>query len=74
MTPALSLVMSDIDTATLNANPDHTTVLAAYLNAAMANDVMARIAYQLTYGVEWAPLGNGVAINDGATTSANTVS
>ncbi len=51
----------------------HTTVLAAYLNAAMANDAMARMAYALMYGAEWSPLGNGATINDGASTVAGTV-
>ena len=65
--------MTDTDSTLLLADPTHTTCLAAYLNAAMASDTMARIAYQITWGVEWAPIGNGAAIFDGASTVAGAV-
>lgn len=52
---------------------DATTTLAAYLNAAMARDPMARMAYAVMHGTEWSPLGNGAEINDGATATAGTV-
>ena len=50
-----------------------TTVLAAYLNAAMEADIMARMDYLLTYGIVWTPVGDGSSIHDGASTQAATV-
>ncbi len=50
-----------------------TTVLAAYLNAAMASDAMARMEYAQLHGCEWNPLGDGTCIDDGATTTCATV-
>lgn len=64
--------MSDTDSKVLSADPTVTTCLAAYINAAMEADVLARIEYLLTYGRTWAPLGNGASINDGASTTAHT--
>lgn len=52
---------------------DATTTLAAYLNAAMERDPMARMAYAVMYGAEWSPLGNGATVNDGASSTAGTV-
>lgn len=62
----------DTDALTLAADPDATTCLAAYLNAAMARDASARAAYEAAWGVQWAPLGNGAEINDGASSTAHT--
>lgn len=57
----------------LTADPSKTTKLAAYLNAAMAHDTSAQEAYARIYGAAWAPLGNGAAIRDDASTTATTV-
>lgn len=54
-------------------DPTVTTCLAAYLNAAMDRDSAAREAYERIYGSQWSALGNGAAINDGATAVAGTV-
>ena len=37
-------------------NYDETMTLAVLLDAAMARDFVARIAYQTIHGVEWSPL------------------
>ena len=34
---------------------------------------MARMDYLLTYGIVWAPVGDGSSIHDGASTQAATV-
>ena len=68
-----TVIMADVDTAILTADPEYTTTLAARLNAAMARSPEARAAYARTYGAAWAPLGCGRAIDDGASTSARTV-
>ena len=49
-----------------------TTYLATYLNAAMSRDASARATYASIYGVEWAPLGDGTEISDGADSRAVT--
>jgi hypothetical protein len=54
-------------------NLNDTTVLAAYLNAAMARDERARAAYERLYGAQWSALGNGAEMHDGASTHAGTV-
>jgi hypothetical protein len=54
-------------------NLAETTVLAAYINAAMARDASAREAYARLYGETWSPLGAGIEIHDGASTRAGTV-
>jgi hypothetical protein len=64
--------MADVDTMVLKADPTTTTMLAAHLNAAMAQSHDAQEAYARIYGVQWSALGNGAAINDGATTTAKT--
>lgn len=64
--------MADVDTMVLRADPDTTTMLACYLNAAMGNNPSAREAYARIYGAEWSALGIGISINDGASTSAKT--
>lgn len=64
--------MADTDSMVLAGDPDVTTCLAAYLNAAMARDERARAAYAATWGAEWAPLGHGAEINDGASSTART--
>ncbi len=65
--------MADVDTKVLMADPDTTTMLACYLNAAMERDASAREAYARIYGEEWSALGLGIAINDSATATAKTV-
>jgi hypothetical protein len=67
------VIMTDSDAALLASEPTITSVLAAKLNAAMDRDASAREAYARIYGCEWAPLGNGARINDGASAIASTV-
>lgn len=56
MTPNLTVGL-------LAAAPLTTSLLAQSLNAAMAASVEAQIAYLETYGVEWAPLGDGSEVD-----------
>ena len=65
--------MADTDARILAADPNVTTTLAAYLNAAMAHSPEARAAYLATWGVQWSPLGNGTEIHDGASSRSATV-
>ena len=60
------------DAIALATDATVTTVLAAYLNAAMARDAMARKAYRAIYGAEWESLGNGTEIADGKSTQTET--
>lgn len=64
--------MADTDSMVLAGDPEVTTCLAAYLNAAMARNASAREAYRAMWGAEWAPLGHGAEINDGASSMART--
>jgi hypothetical protein len=57
----------------LLADPEATTTLAAYLNAAMARSPEARAAYAAIYGESWSPLGCGAEIWDGPSTHTRTV-
>lgn len=63
---------TDTDTKVLSSNPTMTTCLAANLNAYMSRNADARDAYARIYGVSWVALGNGVEINDSASSTAVT--
>ena len=68
----MSRDMTDTDARILADDASHTTVLAAYLNAAMQSE-SNRAAYAAQWGAEWSALGNGVSINDGASVTACTI-
>ncbi len=58
-----------------NYQSGEVTELALLLDLAMANNLVARVAYAKTYGEVWAPLAPyaGQAKSFAATTTANTV-
>lgn len=57
----------------LGGDPRSMTELACYLNAAMARDAEARARYRAIWGMDWAPVGDGTEIHDGASARARTV-
>lgn len=56
--------MIDTDAMVLSEDPDTMTLLACHLNWAMEHDATARARYAAIYGVEWSPLGDGLALPD----------
>ena len=65
--------MANADQMLFDADPNTTTHLAMFLNAAMAHAAGARAAYAAIYGEEWSPLGCGAELNDGASSRQGTV-